>query len=392
MKKAVMYGAGNIGRGFIGKVFSESGYEVCFLDIDQVVIQALCKNKSYTVRTVSNEENFDAIVRNVYGVDAGSKQAITEIATSDMMATSVGVNVLPRIAPNLALGIRKRIEDKGGPLNILLAENQLHVDQLMRDLIYQELSVDERRWADENLGLVEVSIGRMIPPLTSVEKEKDPLLIAVEPYCALPADSLGFKGAIPDLVGLIPFTPFDFYVKRKLFLHNMGHAVCAYLGYQKGYIYIAEAIEDPQVYAVVSQAMEEVAQALHKEYPQIPFAEIEANKKDLLLRFRNRALKDTIFRVAGDPKRKLRNDDRLIGAALYCLSQDVATDCIVAGIVAAYIYENPLDQSSVELQELIAKSGLEEALDIVSGIKKESPLGKKILDKMRVTGVVEQRD
>ena len=379
MKKAVMYGAGNIGRGFIGKVFSESGYEVCFLDIDQIVVQALCNNKSYTVRTVSNEEKFDTIVRNVYGVDARSQQAIDEIATCDMMATSVGVNVLPRIAPNLALGIRQRIKNKGRSLNILLAENQIHVDQLMRDLIYQELDTNEQQWADENLGLVEVSIGRMIPPLTLAEKEKDPLLIAVEPYCALPADSLGFKGEIPELVGLIPFTPFDFYVKRKLFLHNMGHAICAYLGYQKGYTYVAEAIEDLQVCAVVSKAMEQVALALHKEYPQIPDAEIEANRKDLLLRFRNRALKDTIFRVAGDPKRKLRRDDRLIGAALYCLSQGIEPDCIVMGIVVAYIYQNPQDQSSVELQELIGKFGLAEALSMVSDIEKESVLGKMIL-------------
>lgn len=379
MKKAVMYGAGNIGRGFIGKVFSESGYEVCFLDIDQEVIQALCGNRSYTVRTVSNEENFDTIVGNVYGVDARSQQAIREIAICDIMATSVGVNALPGIASNLAKGIKQRIESNGGPLNILLAENQLHVDRRMRDLIYQELDVDERRWADENLGLVEVSIGRMIPPLTLEEKENDSLLIAVEPYSELPADALGFKGEIPDLVGLVPFTPFDFYVKRKLFLHNMGHAVCAYLGYQKGYTYIAEAIEDPQVHAVVSHAMEQVALSLHQEYPQIPYEEIEANRKDLLSRFRNRALKDTIFRVAGDPKRKLRNDDRLVGAALYCLSQGIKPDCIVTGIVAAYHYKNPQDQSSVELQDSIAKSGLEVALDTVSGIKEESVLGQMIL-------------
>jgi len=166
MKKAVMYGAGNIGRGFIGKVFSESGYQVCFLDIDEVVIQALCSKGSYTVLTVSNSNKWDTIVNHVYGVNANSEQAIAEISACDIMATSVGVNILPKIAPNLALGIKRRIKSHNAPLNILLAENQLQVDHLMRELIYQELDPTEQEWADENLGLVEVSIGRMIPPLT----------------------------------------------------------------------------------------------------------------------------------------------------------------------------------------------------------------------------------
>ena len=377
-----MYGAGNIGRGFIGKVFSESGYEVCFLDIDPVVIQALCEKRSYTVHTVSNDEDAYTIVRRVYGVDAGSEQAIEEIATCALMGVSVGVNVLPKIVPNLVQGIKKRIQNQGRALNILLAENQLHVDQLMRGWIYQELSDSERRWADENLGLVEVSIGRMIPPITMEEKKKDPLLIAVEPYCALPADSEGFRGEMPDLVGLVPFSPFDFYIKRKLFLHNMGHAICAYLGAEKAYVYIAEAIGDPQIFEVVSQAMEESVQALHKEFPQIPLGEIEANKTDLLFRFGNWALKDTIVRVAGDPIRKLRRDDRLIGAALYCLSQGIDPKHIVDGIVAAYQYENQVDPSSIEVQRLIGKHDISVAMNIISDITSDSPLGKLILEEI----------
>lgn len=379
MKKAVMYGAGNIGRGFIGKVFSESGYQVCFLDIDEVVIQALCSKGSYTVLTVSNSNKWDTIVNHVYGVNANSEQAIAEISACDIMATSVGVNILPKIAPNLALGIKRRIKSHNAPLNILLAENQLQVDHLMRELIYQELDPTEQEWADENLGLVEVSIGRMIPPLTPAEKEKDPLLIAVEPYCALPADALGFKGGIPDLVGLLPFTPFDFYVKRKLFLHNMGHAICAYLGFEKGYTHIAEAIEDSAIQAKVSRAMEQVVQALHHEYPQIPLAEIDANRKDLLERFGNIALKDTIMRVAGDPKRKLRSNDRLVGAAQYCLQQGISADAIVSGIIAAYGYDNPDDPSSGEIQQLISSCGMSEALRVISGIEKDSKLGRMIL-------------
>ena len=381
MKKAVMYGAGNVGRGFIGKVFAESGYEVCFLDIDQILLQELSEKRSYTVHIVSNDEEYYTTVTGVYGVDGRSQQAIEEIATCDIMATAVGVNVLPYIIPNLAEGIRRRIERRRDPLNIILAENQMDADKIVRELVYKELSEEERQWADENLGLVEASIGRMIPPLTDEEKKEDPLLIAVEPYSALPVDSLGFKGGIPDLVGLVPFSPFDFYVKRKLFLHNMGHSICAYLGHEKGYEYVSCAIEDPEIYRVVSQAMEESMEALHAEYSMIPVEEIEENKKDLLFRFGNRALKDTVFRVAGDPVRKLRVNDRLIGAALYCLNQGLIPERIVEGIVSAYRYNQPKDPSSVNIQEMINQFGIEETVERISGIKRDSKLGKMILEK-----------
>ena len=52
--KAVMYGAGNIGRGFIGSLLSQSGYAVTFVDISQMIVENLNQNHSYPIRIVSN--------------------------------------------------------------------------------------------------------------------------------------------------------------------------------------------------------------------------------------------------------------------------------------------------------------------------------------------------
>jgi mannitol-1-phosphate 5-dehydrogenase len=383
VKKAVMYGAGNIGRGFIGKVFSESGYEVCFLDIDKRIINAFNKDREYDVKIVADGfERLDK-VKNVYAVDANTEDAVTEIAECDMMATAVGVNVLPYIVDNIAKGIKRRMACGKGPLDIILAENQLDVDTMMRQMIYEKLNQAEQEWADQNLGLVEASIGRMVPPLTEQEREKSPLLIAVEPYSELPVDSLGFKGPIPELVGLKPFTPFSFYIKRKLFLHNMGHAICAYLGWQKQVEYISEAIRDQAILNKVKAAMTLTVQALSREYPQIPVDEIEANKDDLLQRFRNRALKDTISRVGNDPLRKLRKDDRLIGAALYCLESGIQPDEIVEGIAAALKYDNPNDSAAMKLQADLSEFGLDYVMENIMGLDKNSELAGLIRSKMK---------
>ena len=51
MKTAVMYGAGNIGRGFIGALLAHSGYHVTFIDVAEDVIDAINALGRYPVCT-----------------------------------------------------------------------------------------------------------------------------------------------------------------------------------------------------------------------------------------------------------------------------------------------------------------------------------------------------
>lgn len=228
--KAVMYGAGNIGRGFIGMLFSASGYEVTFIDVAENLIDALNREKKYPVRIVSNEGFEDIEVEHISAVNGNHTGAAAEaIAEADIMATAVGVNILKYIVPNLAAGIRSRMEKGGGPLNIIICENLIDADKLLAKLIKAELTETEQLWFDKNIGLAEASIGRMVPVQTEEMKAGNPLRICVEPYDFLPVDKAAFKGEMPKIKNMVPFEPFDFYIKRKLYVHNMGHAVCAYL-------------------------------------------------------------------------------------------------------------------------------------------------------------------
>lgn len=379
MKKAVMYGAGNIGRGFIGKVFSDSGYEVVFLDIMQDVIDEMNRRGEYTVRIVSNEGETDTTVRPVRAVNSTTEQAVQEIADCDIMATAVGVNILPRVAPAIARGIIARMEQSGRPLNIILCENQLEVDVLMRGWLYACFNDEQKKWADENLGLVEPSIGRMVPPLTPEMRAKDKLLICVEPYCELPVDRDAFKGEIPDLVGLVPYSPFEFYIKRKLFLHNGGHALCAYLGNLKGYEYIWQAIADPEIREAARASMLASAHALIAKFGEGVRENVESNVDDLLRRFQNRALKDTVARVGADPVRKLRRNDRVVGAALFCLEQGVDPSPIITGIVAALKFDRADDPTAPEIQKALREQGIEYVMQRYMSLQPDEPLYGMIL-------------
>lgn len=369
MKKAVMYGAGNIGRGFIGKIFSESGYEVCFIDIDEKIIEQLNTDNQYPVNIVSNDYNREVIVKNVKAVNGMDTQAVAEvISQADIMATAVGVNVLPYIVNNICEGIKLRKEGSKPPLNIIICENLIGADKYLKKLLIDAIDEKYIPYIDENLGLVIASVGRMVPVMTKEMKNGNNLRIIVEPYEKLPIDKDSIVGEMPKLNKLIPFSPFDYYIKRKLFMHNMAHALCAYLGYLKGYEYIYECVNDNKINDAAKSAMLDVAEALNIEYG-VSMSELEEHVDDLLERFGNIALQDTVNRVGKDPIRKLKAGDRLVGAAIYCSDANMPARGIVKGIAAGLMFDNPNDEKALEVQELIKEHGIHKAIKKICELK-----------------------
>ena len=313
---AVMYGGGNIGRGFVGALMSLSGYRVTFIDVAAAVVDELQAKQSYPLRFVSNEGKEDITITNVTAVNGNDTEAASDvIARCDIMATAVGARILKFIIPNIVAGLRKRWAAGGEPLNIIICENLNDANKVVEGMIKEQLTEEERRIFDEKVGLVEASIGRMVPVQTDEMKDGEPLRVCVERYGFLPVDKAAFKGAIPQVRNMVPFEPFDFFVKRKLFIHNMGHATTAYLGGLKGVEYIWQAIDDPEIRVIAQNAMLESALALSKRYG-VDLGGIQLHITDLLGRFTNAALGDTVARVGGDPARKLSPADRLIGSSL----------------------------------------------------------------------------
>lgn len=373
MKKAVMYGGGNIGRGFIGATLSQSGYEVTFIDVAEPVVKALQENHQYPVRYVTSEGHEDVIIKNVTAVNGNDQEAASEaIANCDVMATAVGARILKFIVGNIVAGLRKRWARTDKPLNIIICENLMDANLVVEKMLKELLTEEEIKLFDERVGLVEASIGRMVPVQTEAMKDGEPLRVCVERYGFLPVDKAAFKGEIPEISNMVPFEPFDFYIKRKLYLHNMGHAVCAYLGGYEGRKYIYQAIDDPEILSIVQNAMLESALALSEKYG-VELGGLMLHMTDLLGRFRNVALKDTCQRVGGDPVRKLAAADRLIGSALLCLEEGITPAHIAvgaAGAVYRYLNEAGTEQSAEAAMQV---------LHDISGLDATHPLTELIL-------------
>ena len=394
--KAVMYGGGNIGRGFIGTLFSASGFETVFVDVVDAVVNTLNQEHKYPVRILSNDGHQDIEVTNVSAVDGKNADAVAEtIAGADILATAVGVNVLKFIVPNIAEGIRRRMNRNGGPLDIIICENLMDANKVIEGMLKALLSDEEQVWFDANIGLVEASIGRMVPVQTEEMKDGNPMRVCVEGYGYLPVDKAAFKGQIPDIKNMVPFEPFDYYIKRKLYVHNMGHATCAYLGDLLGLEFIYESIDRDEVYALVRLAMQESAMALSKRYG-VALETILQHIDDLLQRFTNVALKDTCKRVGGDPARKLSAHDRLIGSSTLVLENGEVPAYIAVGAAAGlkrFLDEKGLEQNAENAEAvLLEASGLEQGsviatlvLDMYDKIISGATIGqlRRVADKIK---------
>ena len=356
MKKAVIYGGGNIGRGFIAVLMSRAGYEVSIINRKAEVYGKLQQDRCYPVRYVSSEGYEDVIVENVTGINGNDPEAVADaIANCDIMSTSLGARAIEAVIPNLVAGIRKRWELGKGPLNIIICENLMDANKFIEGLIKAQLTEEEKALFDESVGLIEASIGRMVPVQTEEMKDGDPLRICVESYGFLPVDLDAFRGDVPEIEGMVPFSPFDFYYKRKLYIHNLGHATCAYLGNYLGLDYIYQAIGVPAVRVLVENAMMESAMVLSKHY-SVELPAIILHIQDLLYRFTNAALKDTCERVGGDPARKLSPADRMIGSSNLAVSEGVTPVYISVGTAAGimrYINETEGLEQSRETAEMV---------------------------------------
>ena len=381
-----MYGAGNIGRGFIGPLFAKAGYDVAFIDIDPEIIAMLNRRGEYEC-DIASENPRSFTVRGVRGVDGKDAAAVTDaISCCDMMAVSLGAAALERVSPLIAEGLQKRWGNHFKPLNILICENLKNSAWLLSSWISDALPPPDRHKLVEGCGFVEAAIGRMVP--VAVNKGGDPLRLTVEEYGFLPVDRDGFIGDIPEVPGLVAHSPFAYYEERKLYLHNMSHAVCAYLGTLRGHEYIWQAINDPVIRLATLSAMTESASMLSSRY-QTAFKTVFAHAEDLLLRFANRSLRDTCQRVCRDPMRKLAAGDRLAGTLSHCDVSGIHPVYISIGFAAALI---TLDANEDDVKEImLSHSGLTETqaepvLHFFSLFRKNIPLEEILLDALQYKG------
>ncbi|MCO7174997.1 mannitol-1-phosphate 5-dehydrogenase [Sporolactobacillus kofuensis] len=383
MQEVVHFGAGNIGRGFIGGLFAESGYHVQFVDIAEQIIDALNEKQTYTVRTAA--ENSEAItIHNVSGINSKTnpEQVVAAIGKAVYLTTAIGPKVLPFIAPLIAKGLAERIKHTDAKIYVIACENQINATDLLKKEVLKALDEETIKKLEGTVYFLNSAVDRIVP----LQHNEELLDVLVEDYHEWIVET---DQSLPEVKGMQIVPDLAPYIERKLFTVNTGHATTAYLGYQAGKNKIHEALGDPAIYQDVKATIEETGAYLIKRYGFKPEVHEQYIEK-ILHRFQNPKLNDDVTRVGRSPLRKLGPEDRLVKPAREAEKLGLSFTHLAKVMAAALRFDFAEDTEAVKLQELLKEKGVLAALSEVSGLAADDPITKEAIRYYENSGLLKK--
>ena len=374
---AIHFGAGNIGRGFIGNLLFHSGYETCFVDVNREIVDLLNEKKEYRV-VLAEPSQEEVVIKNVRAINSAlnPEQVIDAIAEADLVTTAIGPNILPFIANLLADGLRKRIERTDKPLNIIACENMIGGTSFLKEKIYEKLTADEISQFEGRFGFPDSAVDRIVPN----QVNEDKLMVKVEPFYEWVVEEPKIIGEKPPVKGITYVQELVPFIERKLFTVNTGHALAAYFGYHYGMETINSAMANKEISELVEGSLKESGAFLVKKYG---FNEEDHNKyiQKIIGRFSNEYIVDEVTRVGRSPIRKLGPNDRLVSPARqYVEVFGTKPTFLLKGIAAALSYDVQSDEEAVQVQTTIREQGIEAAIEKYTELNSTSILFKGVVE------------
>ncbi|AJY77000.1 mannitol-1-phosphate 5-dehydrogenase [Paenibacillus beijingensis] len=373
--KAVHFGPGNIGRGFIGLLLSKSGYDVCFVARNKKQIAMLQQRKQYPV-TLANENEDTSIVRNVTAINGNDSRQVNEaIAEADLITTAVGVSNLKHIAPAITTGIEHRFKTNDRPLNIMACENAIGASTHLKKMVYKLLPAELHEKADRLLAFPNTAVDRIVP----AQDNEDPLEVTVEPFYEWVILRPAMKEGPKEIKGAHYVESLEPYIERKLFTVNTGHCCAAYFGYLEGYRTIQEVMASPRLRQKVKEVLQETGKVLIRKH-QLDEKKHQRYIDKTIDRFANPNLKDSIVRVGRSPIRKLSANDRLVRPALLAYQYGIEIPQLISAMAAGLLFDYKKDPEAVKLQEVLRKRGIHHVIGQYLGIEEDHPIHRQIVD------------
>ncbi|HEL1559274.1 TPA: mannitol-1-phosphate 5-dehydrogenase [Streptococcus suis] len=365
MKQAVHFGAGNIGRGFIGEILFENGFEIAFIDVNETIIDALNQRHSYEIE-IAEEGQRHIAVSGVRGINnrLNPEEVVTAISTADLVTTAIGPNILPFIAGLVAQGIEARREaGNTQPLDVLACENMIGGSAFLYEEVKKHLSEEGLAYAAEFVGFPNAAVDRIVP----AQSHEDPLFVVVEPFNEWVVETQGMKNPNLKLEGVHYEADLEPFIERKLFSVNSGHATSAYTGAHFGATTILEALQNPEVKSKVEAVLAEIRSLLIAKWNFDEQALVDYHKV-IISRFENPYIVDDIARVARTPIRKLGYDERFIRPIRELRERGLSYDNLLATVSYIFGYKDETDEQSVQLQALLQEKSLPEVVAEVTGL------------------------
>ncbi len=367
MKKAVHFGAGNIGRGFIGEILSKNGFEIYFVDTNKAIIDELNTRHSYEIGIASSSPE-KISVSGLFGINNGEnpEDVIEAIAQADIVTTAIGPNILPYIAELVAKGIQKRKEEnKQVQIDIIACENMIEGSEFLEKKVAEYLSDSDKVYLANYIGFPNAAVDRIVPG----QKHEDLLYVEVEPFCEWVIDESQIKNKSFKLEGVHYANNLEPFIERKLFSVNSGHATVAYSSAYKGYKTILEGLQHKEILSALKGVQKETRALLLAKWPQYFTEEdLMSYHQMIISRFANPKIIDEVTRVARTPIRKLGYDERFIRPIRELNERGLSYQNHLDIVGKIFAYQDENDSQSVQLQEKLSTMDLQRLIEEVTGL------------------------
>lgn len=386
--QALHFGAGNIGRGFIGYLLSKTGYDLCFVDVNEEIIESINETNSYKIELLDDNSTRKTVspVRALNSIKEKDK-VIEAITDADLITTSVGVENLSKIAGLIAEGLLKRIKTNKTKIDVIANENAVNASSTLKSEVEENLAAEEIKEISKYVGFPNSAIDRL-----ALSKEIDGEQVAlVEPIYEWVINKSEMKNTeLPSIEDVIYVEDLEAYINRKFYLINMAHAATAYVGYNAGEETIQSTLADSRMRKFIKAVLNEVKQYIIID-SHFTSEELDAYIEKTIKRFKNENINDDVRRVGRAPVRKLGPDERLIKPLRNLFKLDLPLKYLSIVIAAAFSFDNPEDEEAVRLQEYIQENGIDRAIAHFTGIEDQKLIDKikRYYDKLKDTGVRE---
>jgi len=374
-KKAIHFGGGNIGRGFVAEFLHNSGYEVVFIDVMDSIIEALQKTKSYTVTEIGAEGESSFTIDNYRAINSKHDEAkvVEEIATADTLTCAVGPNILKFIAPVIAKGIEAR--KKSAPLAVIACENAIGATDTLRGFIEEKLSEETKKNIKSKARFANSAIDRIVP----IQPDGAGLDVQIEKFYEWCVEERPFQPEGPPSIKGVHFVDdLEPFIERKLFTVNTGHATAAYYGHNRGMKYVHDVLENKELHDIVQETLKETAHLIVNKHG-ITQQDQDDYVQKIITRISNPMLKDGVDRVGRAPIRKLSRKERFIGPAAQLAENGEKVDSLLGGIEMALRFQNVEgDDESKELAKILKEHSATEATEKLTGLEKDHPLFSRV--------------
>lgn len=376
MKTAVHFGAGNIGRGFIGEILSANQFAIQFVDVNEAIINALNERHSYDIE-IAEDGKRHVTVEHVSGINnrLNPEQVVEAIAEADLITTAIGPNILPFIAELIAKGIQKRRENGSEQaIDVLACENMIGGSQFLLEEVQNYLTEEDMTYVDTYVGFPNAAVDRIVP----AQSHEDPLFVVVEPFNEWVVETSRMKNKELRLEGVHYEEDLEPFIERKLFSVNSGHATSAYTGAYAGAKTILEALQLSEVKEQLEAVLEEIRSLLVAKW-DFDHEELKAYHDVIISRFENPYIVDDVVRVARTPIRKLGFDERFIRPIRELKERDLSYQNLLKIVAYVFNYKDPNDEQSTQLQVMLSDNDLEKVVRDVTDLE-DQELISEIID------------